>query len=213
MQRVWCLTQRPLAHVEEKRFFCTSDRVQRRRDLQNLEGPAPRPGPGQLCSALRTRARSAPHGPAHAQRRRATAYLRKAGGGHFFLLAGAVTPSAAAVVGRTGWPFLAVTGYPRGGSGGHNWNLSRHPYPESSSSPAPPFAGRLGDFRLALTSAFGRENPAWIPSAVADFGPNLKGGGRSSPFRGGPRVSSPGHRVGALLLRRSEPEHVLGNLQ
>lgn len=82
------------------------------------------------------RSRPAPSSAtAHAQASRTTTYLCKARGGHFLLLTGAISPAAAAVVGRTGWPLLAVPGYPRDGSGGHNWNLSRHPYPESSSSP------------------------------------------------------------------------------
>lgn len=88
-------------------------------------GPAHEPSP---------RPRS---GTAHAQASRATAYLCKARGGRFFLLTGAVSPGAAAVVGRTGWPLLAVPGYPWSGGGSHNWNLSRHPCPQFSSFPLP----------------------------------------------------------------------------
>ena len=121
-------------------------------------GPAHTQRPAALSpthSGPRMRSR-VPHGrgaSAHARVRRVTAYLRKAGGGELSLLAGAVAAGAAAIVGRTSRPLLAVPGYPRSGRGGHNGNLGRHSHPEPCSSPLPTRSRcRPWNFRPAVTS-------------------------------------------------------------
>lgn len=132
--------------------------------------------------------------PAHAQAKRVSGYLRKARGGHFFLLTGAIASGAAAVVGRTGRPLLAVPGYPGSGSGGHNWDLSRHSYPKPSSPPPPPNFCPCADRETSgprLLPSYAFENPAWTLKACVDFSrPNLKGGARSSQFFPGGRAST-----------------------
>lgn len=120
---------RSMSKVRKKVFSCTTDHhlPQRPRLSSNPLNPT---------HALS----STPQDSAHAQIGRATVYLCKVRSRHFFLLTGAITPSVVAVVGRTGWPLLAVPGYTRSGNGGHNWNLSCHFFPESISSPPPPLS-------------------------------------------------------------------------
>lgn len=130
---------------------------------------------------------------AHAQIRRVTRYLRKAGGGRLFLLAGAVAPGAAAVVGRTGRPLLAVPGYPRSGRGGHNGNLSRHSHPEPCSSPPPhsgPGAGPGTSGPLYFRLDGLKTWPGLGERALLLSGPDLKGGARSSLFLPGGTASA-----------------------
>lgn len=104
--------------------------------------PAPRKRSRRL-SSLRMRSRP---------RAVRTAYLSKAGGGELFLFTGAISP-AAAVVGRAGWPLLAVPGYGGGRSGSHDWNLSRHPARSPPAAPRPhPSSGGPRNFRLKVTS-------------------------------------------------------------
>ena len=130
---------------------------------------------------------------AHAQIRRVTANLRKAGGGHLFLLAGAVAPGAAAVVGRTGRPLLAVPGYPRSGRGGHNGDLSRHSHPEPCSSPPPhsgPGAGPGTSGPLYFRLDGLKTRPGLGERALLVSGPDLKGGARNSLFLPGGTASA-----------------------
>lgn len=92
-----------------------------------------RPSPlkfSERLSGLRTRSLS---------RAVRTVYLTEAG--QLFLLTNAISPSAA-VVGRAGWPLLAVSSYGGGRTGSHDWNLSRHPVrsPPVAPRPHPPQA-------------------------------------------------------------------------
>ena len=129
------------------------------------------------------------------------AYLRKAGGGQLSLLAGAVAAGAAAVVGRTGRPLLAVPGYPRSGRGGHNGNLGRHSHPEPCSSP-PPHTVPVQALELPACRYFRldglKTRPGLGKRALLLSEPDLKGGARSGLFRAGRRL--PGQSAAPLML-------------
>lgn len=138
----------------------------------------PRPARLRACAV------APPRGSAHARTKQAAAYLCQARCGHFLLLTGAVASRAAAVVRRAGRPLLAVPGYARGGRGGQEGYLSRHPCP-GFWLPRPPLSRKgpatsglllLPPWDRKTRPGFGR---GLTRPGLASLRPDPKGGARS----------------------------------